>query len=76
LLRLSRERNISNNFVLYTTTYPCTLCANKIVSIGIKKVVFAEPYPMEDATKILQAGKVELSPFEGVKSSAYFRIYS
>lgn len=59
---------------LYTTTYPCNLCANKIVQVGIKNVVYFEPYPMEEAKKILQAGNVNQIPFEGVTYNGYFRL--
>lgn len=62
--------------VLYSTTFPCNLCANKIVTMGIKKVVYAEPYTMEEAKKVLLDADVELQPFQGVKSRAYFRLYS
>ncbi|MBL7141277.1 MAG: hypothetical protein ISS74_10250 [Planctomycetes bacterium] len=61
--------------VLYTTTFPCNLCANKIVEAGIKTVVYAEPYPMKEAKEILRLGGVTPKKFEGVKSTAYFRIY-
>ena len=61
--------------VLYTTTFPCNLCANKIVEAGIKTVVYAEPYPMKEAKDILRLGGVTPRKFEGVKSTAYFRIY-
>ena len=39
---------------LFTTTYPCNLCANKIAQVGIKHIVYFEPYPMEEAKKILE----------------------
>jgi deoxycytidylate deaminase len=63
------------NMVLYTTTQPCNLCANKIVSAGIKEVVFAEPYLMKESAEILEAGNEKWRRFEGVKSSAYFKLY-
>lgn len=66
----------SQNLVLYTTTFPCNLCANKIVAAGIKKVVYADPYQMKEAIKILAAGKVKIEKFEGIKSSAYFKLYN
>ncbi len=31
--------------VLFCTTFPCHMCAKHIVSSGIKKVIFLEPYP-------------------------------
>jgi len=66
----------SENLVLYTTTFPCNLCANKIVAAGIKKVVYADPYSVKDAKKILETGKVETKKFQGIKSSAFFRFYN
>jgi cytidine deaminase len=30
---------------LYTTTYPCHICARHIVAAGITRVVYVEPYP-------------------------------
>lgn len=75
LLNLAKARRTDKGLVLYTTTYPCNLCANKIVASGINTVVYNDPYPMEDAKKILQAGNVVVKKFEGIKSSAYFRLY-
>lgn len=48
---------------LYTTTYPCNLCANKIAQIGIKRVVYFEPYPMKEAKEILKKHEVEPMSF-------------
>ncbi|MCG3773955.1 MAG: tRNA-specific adenosine deaminase [Nitrospira sp.] len=31
--------------VLYTTTFPCHVCARHIVAAGIERVVYVEPYP-------------------------------
>jgi deoxycytidylate deaminase len=60
---------------LYTTTYPCNLCANKIVQVGIKKVVYFEPYPMKEASETLRNNSVLVEPFEGVTFKGYFRLY-
>jgi len=60
---------------LYCTTFPCNLCANKIAVVGIKRVVYAEPYTMEEAETIFRREGVHFDPFEGVKSHAYFRLY-
>jgi len=67
--------NSAENYVLYTTTQPCNLCANKIVASGIKKIVFAEPYYMQSSADILERGGVETIRFKGVKSSAFFKLY-
>ncbi|MEA2062856.1 MAG: deaminase, partial [Gemmatimonadota bacterium] len=76
LLSLSKNGvSLPKDSIVYTTTFPCDLCANKIVSAGIKKVVFAEPYSTKKAIKLFDKNDVILKRFEGVKSSAYFRLY-
>ena len=59
---------------LYTTTYPCNLCANKIAQVGISSIVYFEPYPMLEAKKILENQKVCQTPFEGVTYNGFFRL--
>jgi deoxycytidylate deaminase len=76
LLKLAKPPGrTSENLVLYVTTQPCNLCSNKIVLSGIKKVVYCEPYSMKEATEILENDNVDVVRFEGVKSSAFFRLY-
>jgi len=62
--------------VLYTTTFPCNLCANKIIAAGIKTVYYAEPYTMKEAKELLVKIGVDIKKFEGIKSIAYFRLYA
>jgi len=59
---------------LYTTTYPCNLCANKIAQVGITTVCYLEPYPMKEAREVLVGRKVEQKSFDGVTSRGYFRL--
>lgn len=76
LLKLRKDSGrTNNNLVLYATTQPCNLCSNKIVLSGIKKVVYSEPYSMKESSEILKSGRIEVTQFEGVKSSAFFRLY-
>jgi tRNA(Arg) A34 adenosine deaminase TadA len=37
---------------LYTTTFPCHMCAKHIVAAGITDVVFLEPYPKSLASEL------------------------
>lgn len=60
---------------LFTTTYPCRLCANKIVNLGIGRVIYLEPYPDPQAKVILKEGNVKDEFFEGITFKAYSRIY-
>lgn len=60
---------------LYTTTYPCNLCAIKIVQVGISKLVYFEPYPMEEAKDTLNSSGVIQQAFEGVTFLGYFKLF-
>lgn len=76
LLNLVNNSNSkSEDLTLYVTTQPCNLCANKIVTTGIKKVIFEEPYMMKESVDILKAGNISTERFGGVKSSAFFKLY-
>jgi len=61
---------------LYTTTFPCFQCAEKITQGRIKKVVFTEAYPDAFSEDRLNLAKIELEQFEGVRSSSFERIFS
>jgi deoxycytidylate deaminase len=49
--------------ILFCTTFPCHMCAKHIVSSGIDKVVFLEPYPKSHA-KDLHADSITFAPSE------------
>ncbi len=63
------------NTIIFTTTFPCMLCAKKIVNAGIRKVVFVEPYPVKEAYEILFDNAIEIKIFEGVKSLSFNWIF-
>ena len=60
---------------LYTTTFPCFLCAKVIVRSGISKVVYVEPYPVEEAMDLLKESGVDRVKFEGVKARAFYKLF-
>ncbi|MGY5811887.1 anti-phage dCTP deaminase [Rhizobium sp. LEGMi198b] len=49
--------------ILFTTTFPCHMCAKHIVSSGVRRVVFLEPYPKSHA-KDLHEDSITFSPSE------------
>lgn len=48
----SRLGKALKDSILFCTTFPCHMCAKHIVSSGIKRVVFLEPYPKSYAEKL------------------------
>lgn len=75
IVSLSRESTgSSKSATLFSTTYPCHSCARHIVSAGIEKVVFIEPYEKSLAKQLhndaitvgSEKDKVCFVSFEGV----------
>jgi deoxycytidylate deaminase len=69
---------------LYSTTFPCHLCAKHIVAAGIDRVVFLEPYPKSYAKKLHEdsitfepqdKSKVLFQPFMGISPRRYRDIF-
>jgi cytidine deaminase len=72
---------------LYTTTFPCHMCARHIVGAGIERVVYIEPYPKSaiarlhrdsiivDADTTVQ-GKVRFEPFVGIAPRLFERLFA
>ncbi len=69
---------------LYCTTFPCHNCARHIVTSGIKRVVYIEPYPKslaltlhKDAisTKDDENGRVTFVQYEGVAPKNILRLF-
>lgn len=65
--------------LLYTTASPCELCAKKAYQLGIKEIVYIEPYPGISFDHILNIGDEHNIPrvtlFSGAIGSAYHKLY-
>ena len=72
---------------LFSTTYPCHSCARHIVSSGIDRVVYLEPYAKSMAIDLhsdsiadnlppeLAVGRVSFLPYQGVSPHLFRRVY-
>lgn len=71
---------------MYSTTFPCHLCARHIISAGIRRVVYIEPYPKSLARELYEdmidvdscaprADRVTFEPFVGVAPSIYTEMF-
>ncbi|MGT2467268.1 deaminase [Mesorhizobium atlanticum] len=52
LLDAARIGRSVKDSVLFTTTFPCHMCAKHIVASGVLEVVFLEPYPKSLAARL------------------------
>lgn len=64
---------------LFTTASPCELCAKKAFQLGIKEIIYIDPYPGISMDHILQSGRESFRPevelFQGSVGQAYHRLY-
>ncbi len=76
-----------NGATIYCTTFPCHMCARHILSAGISKVIYVEPYP-KSLTKALYGNSVQIDdgksadqnavlfePFVGIAPRIYFSFF-
>ncbi len=76
--------------ILFSTTFPCHMCAKHIVAAGIRRVVFLEPYPKSltshlhsdsvciegaDRGKYAKYPSVEFEHFYGVSPRRYRELF-
>lgn len=78
--RLGRPLKETN---MYVTTYPCHNCAKHIISSGISRVVYIEPYPKSRAPQLYRhaisdnesTNLVQFVHFYGISPSLYKKIF-
>lgn len=79
ILQTSKMGGIGlKNATLYTTTFPCELCAKKILQVGIARVIYCEPYPKSVSKDVFfreGMSTIDIRPFAGVKSPSFFRLF-
>ena len=52
--------SIMGNTTLYTTTFPCMSCLKLLINAGINRIVYKEPYNMENKVKIEMMNEANL----------------
>lgn len=65
------------NGIIYVTASPCELCSKKLYQIGVRKIVYIDPYPGIARKQIIAAGfkRPQLKLFQGAYGSTYFKLY-
>lgn len=63
--------------VIYVTASPCELCSKKLYQIGVRQIVYIDPYPGIARQHIIAAGfkQPDLKIFEGAIGPTYFKLY-
>jgi deoxycytidylate deaminase len=64
---------------LFTTASPCELCSKKAYQLGIKDIVYIDPYPGISISHVISSGAPTARPvvrlFSGAIGKAYHRVY-
>lgn len=72
LLEAGRDRIAGENSILYCNTCPCLTCSIKIVQSGIKQVVYAQSYSMDELShKVFNEARVILRQFVPPKEGIF-----
>ena len=63
--------------MLFVTASPCELCSKKAYQLGIKNIIYIDPYPGIAKDHILNSGdhKPNLQLFSGAIGRAYYQLY-
>jgi len=68
------------NGTLYSTAFPCQLCAKKSRQLFISRIVYIEDYPDISYSHTLRGGAKETQPkvemFTGAIGQAYYKLYN
>lgn len=86
LMDAARRGVTVHGATLFSTTFPCHMCARHIVASGIRRVVFVEPYPKSRVQNLFADSvaldsesaerKVAFEPFRGVAPRQFLGLYS
>ena len=60
ITKIARSNNSSKGATMYVTASPCIECAKLIIQAGIKRVVYAEKYRLEDGLNLLKRANIEV----------------
>ena len=60
ITKVAKSANNCDGSTLYITAAPCIECSKLIIQAGIKRVVYAEKYRLEDGLDLLRRANIEV----------------
>ncbi len=60
ITKLARSHNSSEGATMYITDSPCIECAKLIIQSGIKRVLYANTYRLDDGIALLKRAGIEV----------------
>ena len=64
--------------IIYVTASPCELCSRKLYQVGIRKIVYIDPYPGIAREQTITSGYMqpELAQYRGAYGATYYKLYT
>lgn len=60
ITKVAKSSNSSDGATLYITSSPCIECAKLIIQAGIRRVVYAELYRLDDGIRLLKRADIDV----------------
>lgn len=70
ITKLARSSNNSDDSTLYVTASPCIECAKLIIQAGIRRVVYAEKYRLNDGIQLMERAGIKVEFLDIDKQNA------
>ena len=70
ITKLARSSNNSDGSTLYVTASPCIECDKLIIQAGIKRVVYAEKYRLNDGIQLMERAGIKVEFLDIDKQNA------
>lgn len=64
ITKVAKSNNSSEGATMYVTSSPCIECAKLIIQSGIRRVVYAENYRLDDGLQLLKRAGIEIEFIE------------
>ncbi len=63
--------------IIYVTASPCELCSKKLYQLGVRKIVYIDPYPGIAREQIIANGfrRPKLQLYKGAYGMTYYKLY-
>lgn len=61
IINAARHASLSEELVLYTTSFPCCSCMKAVIQAGVKRIVFVEEYLDEFSKALAKEAGLELT---------------
>ncbi len=67
ITKVAKSNYSSDGATMYVTSSPCIECAKLIIQSGIRRVVYAESYRLEDGLELLRKANIQTDLVEIIK---------